>query len=88
MPGKKRKRWLRISLYSLAILSAFILLLAVLQWQSNLLTDVAVDYLNKTMSGRGELRYGRITGSLFFSIEIDDVQFRTPAGLTAEAGHV
>ena len=88
MPGKKRKRWLRISLYSLVILSAFIVLLAVLQWQNNLLTDMAVDYLNKTMNGRGELRYERITGSLFFSIEIDDVQFRTPAGLTAEAGHV
>ena len=85
MPAKKKHKFAKFLLYLSLVAVILIMVIALLQWQNNLVTDWAIDYLNKTLRDKGEVSYDRIEGSLFFSIEIQNARFRTNDGLDIRA---
>ena len=88
MPAKKKHRIAKFLFYITLVIFITVVVLALLQWQNNLVTNLAVYYLNKSMKEQGEITYSRIEGSLFFSIELKDVRFRTHEGVDIQAKHI
>ena len=88
MAIRKKHRFAKFLLYLSLISVVALVVLALLQWQNNLVTDLVIDYLNKKMQEEGEITYDRIEGSLFFSIKIQNARFHTAEGPDIRAKYI
>ncbi len=69
-------------------LAIILALLAILQWQLQIVTDSAKAYLDHALKGKATVEYTELSGSLINSVKIKKLKITTKSGLTISAGYL
>lgn len=75
-------------LWLTAIFILFIAVIVLLHWQTNVVAEMVTKYINHSLSGKGEIRYSNISGSLVNSINIKDLSFDLNDKLTLTSNKI
>ncbi len=69
-------------------ISIIIALLAILQWQTHLVTKTAKAYLDHALKGKATISYSNISGTLINNIEIKNLKIISKSGLTVSVAYL
>ncbi len=78
----------KILFWTILSLSIVILLLVILQWQTQVVTNSAKAYLDHALQGKARIEYDELSGSLIHTIKIKNLKITTSSGLGISADYL